>query len=145
MAGVIPRFTDGPVTCAVAEPVAGGLLVEARAGGLVGVAAAGSVVCLGISTKDATPAASAVSTDGFGNTVVNVATAQVTEYTAVAAEGYYPVTYAAAATFGQLLVCASGGRVTPAAAAPDARTIVGRCWEPNGVTAGAVGLAKIDC
>lgn len=145
MAGVIPRFTDGPITCTVGEPVAGGRMVEARAGGVVGVAAAGSLVCLGIATKDATPVADAVSTDAFGNTVVNVGGAQVTDKTAVAAEGYYPVTYAANATFGQLLVCAANGQVTPAGATPDARTVVGKCWEPNGVNAGAVGLAKIDC
>lgn len=143
MAGVIPRYTDGPVTCTVGEPVAGGLMVEARAGGVVGVAAAGSLVALGVATTDATPPADAVSTDAFGNTLVN--TAGVSQYTAVASEGYYPVTFAAAATFGQALVCAANGQVTPAAAAADPRTIIGKCWEPNGVTAGAVGLAKIDC
>ena len=33
--------------------------------------------------------------------------------------------------------------LTPAGATPDARTIVGRCTEPGGVAAGAVGLAWI--
>jgi hypothetical protein len=53
------------------------------------------------------------------------------------------VTYAGAATFGQLLIAAANGQVTPAGAAPDVRTIVGRCTAPAGVGAGAVGLIRL--
>ena len=41
------------------------------------------------------------------------------------------------------LVAAANGQVTPAGATPDARTIVGRCTNPGGVAAGAVGLMRI--
>lgn len=143
MSGVVPRFQHGgPVTYQVAEAVAGGKLVEARAGGLVGVAAAASVHVLGIATKDAQPTASGASTDSFGNPVQSLV--EVTNTVAVDGNGkIYPVTYAAAAAFGDVLIAAANGQVTPAGAAPDARQIVGRCVEPNGVAAGAVGLARI--
>ncbi|MGH8938619.1 MAG: hypothetical protein ACRDV2_04635, partial [Actinomycetes bacterium] len=55
-----------------------------------------------------------------------------------------PVKYAAAAAFGDKLVAASNGRVTPAGATPDARTIVGECTELAGVTVvDSVALAWI--
>lgn len=142
MAGVVPRFEKGPITCTVAETVRGGQLVEARAGGVVGVAGAGSATVLGVATKDAAPPGTRQGTDEFGHlTYTEVA---ITEYVAVGGAGaVYPVTYAAAANFGDRLVAAAEGQVTPAGATPDARTIVGVCWEPNGVTAGSVGLARI--
>lgn len=152
MAGVIPRFTTGPVTYNVVETIKGGQLVEARAGGKVGVAADGSTKVLGVATKDATPPASAQSTDVFGNTVTNVT--EVTEFVAVGHAAEYPVTYAVAAAFGELLAAAANGQVRPfyatdpdatgaLVADPGAQVIVGRCTEPAGVAAGAVGLARI--
>ena len=51
--------------------------------------------------------------------------------------------YAAAANFGDALICAANGQVTPAGATPDARQIVGKCTAPNGVGIGAVGLMRI--
>ncbi len=54
-----------------------------------------------------------------------------------------PVTYSAAAVFGDALVATALGQVAPAAAAPDARSIVGRCTAPNGVAAGGTGLMRI--
>ena len=144
MGGVVPKFESGPVTYAVVEVVVGGLLVEARAASKVGVAAAGSLKCLGVATSDAQPTNPGPTTDAFGNTVYSQV--NVDQYTAVGGNGrIYPVTYAADAAFGDMLVCAAAGKVTPAGATPDARTIVGQCREPGGVVIATkvIGLAKI--
>lgn len=143
MGGVIPRFEAGqPITFQVTEAVAGGKLAEGRAAGKIGVAAAGSFKCLGIATKDARPAASGASTDADGFPVQSLV--EITDKVALGGGGaVYPVTYAVAAAFGDLLICAANGQVAPAGAAADVRTIIGKCVEPNGVLIGAVGLAKI--
>lgn len=143
MPGVIPKFQHGgPVTYTVVEAVKGGQVVEARAGSKIGVAGAGSVRVLGVATKDARPAVSANAVDADGFPVTN--TTMITEYVAVGGNGeHWPVKYSAAAAFGDPLVATALGQVGPAGAAPDARTIIGRCTEPAGVIAGAIGLAKI--
>lgn len=145
MSGVTPRYQGGgPVTYQTVETIVGGQLVEARTGGLVGVAAAGSIKCLGIATKDATPTVAGTGTDAYGNPTVAIQ--YVTNTVAVGGTpAIWPVTYAANAAFGDALIVAANGTVTPAGAAPDARTVVGRCVEPNGVVVGtnAVGLAKL--
>jgi hypothetical protein len=144
MGGIIPKFESGPVTYEVVESVKGGLLVEGRAAKKVGLAAAGSVKCLGVATTDAKPVSSSTGTDPFGN--VTVTFDPIDQYTAVGGNGrIYPVEYAADAAFGDPLICAANGKVTPAGAAPDARTIVGQCREPGGVVVAtkSVGLAKI--
>lgn len=144
MAGVIPKFTTGPVTYKVGEVVPGGSLVAARddlPAGTVGVAGAGSLRVLGVATKDAKPASDPNSTDEFGNLRLDVS--GVTDLVAVGV-GFYPVKYAATAKHGDALIAAANGQVTPAGATPDARSIVGYCAEVLGVTAGAVGLAKIS-
>lgn len=145
MSGVIPRFEHGwAITFQVVETIKGGQLVEARAGSKVGVAAAGSLKCLGVATKDARVPITGTTTDAEGFPVQSLV--EVTEYVAVNGGGaVFPVTYAAAAAFGDRLICAALGQVTPAGVAPDARTIVGICYEPAGVLIGAVGLAKIRC
>lgn len=132
MSGITPKFEQGPITYTVAEPVTGGQLIEARTGN-VGVAAAGSLKVLGVALKDATNAAAAA-TDSY----------PLPSTVPVANDVVVRVTYAAAATFGQKLIAAANGQVTPAGAAPDARTIVGYCADPAGVGAGATGLAYID-
>lgn len=151
MPGVVPKFAGGPITCRVLETVKGGQLVEARTSavtnfgiGNCGVAAAASTKVLGVATKDARPPASNESTDAFGNVTVDVT--QITEFTAVGINGVYPVLYSANAAFGDPLVATANGTVAPAGAAPDARTIVGRCWEPGGVVfaTNPLGLAKIN-
>lgn len=147
MAGVIPKYKGGPVTYQVVETIKGGQLVEARAGSKVGVAAAGSTTCLGVATKDATPAATLSGTDAtFGWPTLNQN--PVTDYVAV--EGipsiFADVVYAANASFGALLKCAANGQVTPFVSGTDAPAlIVARCVEPAGVTVGtkATGLTKI--
>ena len=151
MPGVVPKFVGGPITCRVLETVKGGQLVEARTAavaspgiGNIGVAAAASVKVLGVATKDARVPASNETTDTFGNVTVDVT--QITEFTAVGVEGVYPVLYSANAAFGDPLVATANGTVAPAGVTPDARTIVGRCWEPGGVVfaTNPLGLVKIN-
>lgn len=131
MSAITPKFETGPITVTVVEAVAGGQLVEGRSNGC-GVAAAGSLVVLGVAEKDATNAAAA-STDSY----------PLPSTTSVLVRGVARVTYAASATFGQKLIAAANGQVTPAGATPDARTVVGICWEAAGVANGASGLMKI--
>ena len=142
MTAVTPRFAAGPVTFTVLAPVVGGQLVDGAVGG-VQPSAAASAVCVGVATSDALPTSTSQAPTVPGAPVaVNLAPypAQV----AVAVKGVWPLTYAAAATFGQRLICAANGQVTPAAATPDARTVVGICMEPAGVTLGGVGATLID-
>lgn len=143
----IPQVTKtGPRTYVPASAVAitAGQVVEARAGGRIGPAAAGSLVALGVALQDAIAPEDLVTsaTTVGGRSVLN--TAVLPQNVAVA---YSPtevtVTYAAAATFGQSLIAAANGQVTPAGATPDARTLVGVCTAPAGVGAGAVGLMRI--
>jgi hypothetical protein len=142
MPGVTPRFARGPVTVTALAQITGGQLVDGGVNGCT-PSGAGSVVCLGVALEDAIPAATSQAPTVPGAPVaVNLAPypAQV----AVASEGILPVTYAAAATFGQRLVTAANGQVTPAAATPDARTVVGICYEPAGVGAAAVGAMLLS-
>ncbi|SDC45912.1 hypothetical protein [Nocardioides lianchengensis] len=127
--GAIPQVRKtGPKSYPAAEAVVGGQLVEGRAASKVGVAAAGSVKVLGVSLNDAV---AVLVTDPVGG-VLN--TAPLGTRVNVAKGVEVPVKYAAAAALGDKLIAASNGRVTPAGANPDARTIVGECTEPAGVT-----------
>lgn len=132
--GAIPQVRKtGPKSYPCVQATTGGQLVEGRStsGGGVGPAAAGSVKVLGVALNDAVttlitdPVAGVLDTAPLG-TRVNVAKSVEV-----------PVTYAAAAAFGDKLIAAANGQVTPAGATPDARTIVGECTEPGGVAAGA--------
>lgn len=131
MSAITPKYETGPITVTVVEAVTGGQLVEGRSNGC-GVAAAGSLVVLGVAQKDATNATPAT-TDSY----------PLEPTCPVLVRGVARVTYANAATFGQKLIAAANGQVTPAGTTPDARTIVGTCWEPAGVSGSAVGLMKI--
>lgn len=148
MPGVVPKFVGGPITYKVKGTVHGGRLVEGQVpdvdGGIIAEAAAGSTKVLGVATKDARKAVAPTSADAFGNPVTDLT--QVTDEVAVGKGGVYPVTYAANAAFGDKLIAAANGTVTPAGATPDARTIVGECREPLGVVVATntVGLAWIN-
>jgi hypothetical protein len=143
MPSVVTRFQTGPRTYPAVEAITGGQRVEARVGG-VGVAAAGSLVVKGVAKDDA-------SNTGTPLTPATVAGhPQLAAYvipTSVAVESngatVAGVTYTAAATFGQKLIAAANGQVTPAGATPDARTIIGECDEIAGVAAGGVGAIII--
>jgi hypothetical protein len=134
MPTVIPRFDQGPVTFTAIAAVTGGQLVDGVAGG-VQPSGAGSSTCVGVATTDALPTATSQAPTIPGVSVA-VNAAPLPSVVAVANEGVWPLTYAAAATFGQRLITAANGQVTPAGATPDARTVVGTCYEPGGVGAG---------
>lgn len=145
MGGIIPKFESGPVTYEVNAVVRGGRLVEPDGvTAKVKHATAASTKVLGVATTDALPTSAAPTTDQFGNQVITME--PIDKFTAVGGNGrIYPVEYAANAAFGDWLIAAADGKVTPAGAAPDARTIVGQCREPGGVVVAtkAVGLAKV--
>ena len=120
------------LTYSAAEAIVGGQVVERRTGvRIVGVAAAGSLIVAGVSLVDV-PVTSAV----LGGTKVSDG-----ENVLVTRLAVVPVTFAAAATVGQKLIVAANGQVTPAGAAPDARTVIGEAFEA--VALGAVGLAYV--
>lgn len=143
MSGVPQVTKSGPKTFVPTENILGGQLVEGRAAGRIGVAAAGSLKVLGVALTDAqspdTFATGPTTVGGFPQ----INAAPLPTNVAVAYGGIETnVKYLAAATFGDVLIAAAGGTVTPAGATPDARTIVGRCTAPAGVAAGAVGLMR---
>lgn len=144
MPGVTPRFDRGPVTFTVVPTasIVGGQLVDATATG-VQPAGAASNVCLGVAVTDAL-GATVAQTPTVPGAPVAVNLAPFPNTVGVASEGVYPVTYAAAATFGQRLITAANGQVTPAGATPDARQVVGICYEPAGVALGAVGAMSLS-
>lgn len=147
MSAVAQVTKTGPRTYVPVENITGGQLVEGRVlSGVaaIGVAAAGSTTVVGVALVDgqAPSAISTTPTTVNGRPVLNAAI--IPPAIAVAYGGIeVPVTYAAAAAFGQKLIAAANGQVTPAGATPDARTIVGTCTQPGGVAAGAtVGLMR---
>ena len=130
--GAIPQVRKtGPKSYPAAEAILGGQLVEGRTtnGGSVGVAAAASVKVLGVALNDAVATLVTEPVNGV------LDTAPLGTRVNVAKSVEAPVKYAAAAAFGDKLIAASNGRVTPAGATPDARTIVGECTEVGGVSA----------
>ncbi|MFE7746864.1 hypothetical protein [Nocardia sp. NPDC057455] len=136
----VPIVTKaGPRTYTPDEPILGGQLVEARTGGKIGVAAAGSVKVLGVALTDGQDPDAVV----LNGQPLNAA---ITPTKIGVAYGgmEVPVTYSANAAFGDKLVATATGKVAPAGATPDARTIVGICAEPAGVTvaSNAVGLMR---
>lgn len=139
MAGT-PFLTLGPDTVEVSVAVAAGQGVEPDPAnpGMVRPWSAGSVTCLGVARTQAAPAGS--------NAMNNFA--PVPRTTAAQYTGDIRVVYAAAAAWGDLLVAAANGQVTPYAAPADVtpstyNQIIGRCSEPSGVTAGATGRARL--
>lgn len=146
----IPQVTQGgPKTFVPADNafVRGGRGVEAVAGGRIQEWGAGTTKALGCALTDAIAPEDVntqATTDANGRPVLN--TVVLPTSVAVAYGGTeVPMTYAADAAFGDPLVAAANGEVTPAGAAPDARTIVGRCTAPAGVTVASnpVGLVRL--
>jgi hypothetical protein len=139
MPGAAQYTQDGPSTYEVSVAVTGGMVVEwdgTTASAKIRPCSAGSLVALGVALSDANPAGTDSTPMGLGGWArPEVAVAHGLN------EVY--VTYAAITTLGQALICAASGQVTPAGATPDARTVIGRCTEPAGVAAGAVGRMRI--
>lgn len=149
MSGVVQFRQGGPATFTPADnaTVRGGRVVEAVAGGRIQEAGAASLVALGVALTDAIAPEDVVTTtsnDALGRPVL-AAVAIPTKVAVAYAGTECKVTYAANASFGQKLICAANGTVTPAGATPDARTIIGVCTEPGGVVVAtnAVGLMRI--
>ena len=148
MAGIVQVTQGGPKTFTPADNqvIKGGQVVEATTGGRIKVAAAGSFKVLGVALTDAVapedfPGANG--TDTLGRPVVSAVPIPTTVAVAYAGTEV-KVTYAATAAFGDKLIAAADGKVTPAGATPDARTVVGICTEPAGVTAAnATGLIRL--
>lgn len=136
----------GPATYTPADnaAVTGGHVVEAVGTERIQLAGAASVKVLGIAVIDGIAPEDLVLTPTTvgGRSVLNTAVLPTT--VSVAYGGMeVPCEYAAAAAFGDPLIAAAGGTVTPAGATPDARTIVGRCTQPGGVAAaGDFGLVR---
>ncbi|WP_032376005.1 hypothetical protein [Rhodococcoides fascians] len=148
MSGIVQVTKTGPRTYVPASGVAvlGGRLVEGRAGGRIGHAAAGSLRVLGAALNDAIAPEDLVTTPTTvaGRPVLSAAI--LPQNVAVASGGVeVRLTYSANASFGDALVATADGTVGPAGAAPDARTIIGRCAEPNGVVfaTNPVGLTRV--
>jgi hypothetical protein len=146
MAGIPQVTKTGPRTYvpAVGQVITGGQLVEGTTGGRIRVATAGSTRVLGVAVTDAVAPESLVTDPTLVNGQYVLNAAPRPQNVAVAYGGIeVPVVYSAAAAFGDLLIAAANGQVAPAGATPDARTIVGRCTAPAGVTTpGQVGLMR---
>ncbi len=131
-----PFAYHGPPTVEVSVPVTKGQGLEwdPDNAGKVRPWSAGSATPVGVAHTDAAPAAA----NAYNNyaPLPRAVAAQIgpTETRVI---------YAANCAPGELLVAASDGRVTPAGATPAAATVIGRCTEPSGVTAGATARARL--
>lgn len=139
MSGVAQYRKSGPRTFTPGAAIRGGRVVEPHATpGRIQEAAAGSFKTLGVALTDAIAPEAVVNAPVMGadgRPVTAMYSAPTT--VAVADSGIeVKVTYAANASFGDRLIAAANGTVTPAGAAPDARAIVGKCTEPLGVVVG---------
>jgi len=126
MAGANPAYEWGPIPFEVNQAVVGGQLVEPDAAtGRIKPAAAGSAVCLGVACTDAIPAATNQN-DNANDTNLS----PIGPYVAVASQGYWVLTYAAACTLGTKVKVAANGTVTPWVSGTDAAAlVVGICCE----------------
>jgi hypothetical protein len=145
MSGVVQWRKAGPRTFSPASgtTVKGGQVVETvTPAGRIQPAGAASVKAIGVALADAIAPENVVTTPTTGADGRPVtAMYSLPTIVGVADRGIeVRVTYTAAANFGDKLICAANGQVTPAGATPDARTIVGYCSEPLGVAAAGVGL-----
>jgi hypothetical protein len=132
MSAILPRFKQGPTNYQVSTLIFGGQLVEpttVTAGTTdltVKPAGAASVNALGVAAADANViTAQTGAANTYGQPQIDISV--LADYTA-----WY--TNAAAANQGVKLIAAANGTVTPAGATPDARTVVGVCTHPGGVT-----------
>jgi hypothetical protein len=122
----------GPETFIVNVAVARGQLVMPDSTtGKIKPATAAAATVLGVARDDAAPEGSGSSTN-FGTLRPEVAVFQA-PYTV-------KVTFAADTTFGQKVIAAASGQVTPGVVAGQ---VVGYCVEPNGVLAGNQGKLKL--
>lgn len=125
-------FQLGPATYVVnAAVTAGQVVVPDGTTGMIKPAVGADAVCLGVARDDAAPAGS--------GTATNFATLRP-EVAVYSAPYEVRVTFAANTTFGQKVIAAAGGQVTPGVVAGQ---VVGYCTEPTGVLAGNKGKIKL--
>lgn len=135
------RYTSGPQTYTAVEAVARGQVVEGRDGGIptggswgpVGVAGAGSDRVVGVALKRAAPSGTYDPT-AQPLDVYNIVGAPP-EVAVAVAPASVAVTFAAAASFGQQVMAAASGKVTPYVAAAGAN-------EVQTITEGGTGLTS---
>lgn len=151
MSGALPHYRLGPDSYQVSALVLGGQLVVAdgSAATTVSVAGAAAINVLGVAGIDGAPIPNqAGDTDSLAGAASLLDISVLPDYIPV----YHGpcdmhATYAANATFGQLLKTAASGAVTPWVSGTDTlpATIVGRCTQPGGVTvsANAVGRMRL--
>jgi len=150
MSGALPHYRTGSDSYQVSAAVAGGQLVVADGSAALTVSPAGAAAInvLGVAGNDAAPIPNqAGNTDSLAGGAPLLDISVVPDNVAVHHNVDMHVTYAANATFGQLLKAAASGAVTPWVSGTDTNpaTIVGRCTQPGGVTvsSNAVGRARI--
>lgn len=144
MPGVVPRFQHAvSPTYTAGAFIVGGMLVEGTDTGTVVPATAASTRVLGVASKDARPGPRAGVTTTNADGFPQFDSSMITDEVAIWKVGEFGLTFAANARFGQRLVAAANGQVTPAPAGAPADQIVGTCTEPGGVVANAKGLARL--
>src|SRR5689334_7197217 len=144
MPGVIPAYDRGPVTYEVNATVAGGQLVMPDTGGKIKPATTGAVSCLGVATTDAVPVGTSQTQTVVGTTSSDLMASPISQYVAVAMKGVWSLTAQGAINFGdRVIVGTTSVTVAAAGATPDARTVVGYCVEPLGISNGAKGLIEL--
>jgi hypothetical protein len=161
MPGALPVMKLGPISYQVSGLVAGGQLVCPTGSTSAGPPAAGSAATvMALTTANVTSLANGfLGVLGVAGSDANVLTqpglpgnvgseypsgydqvidiSLLPDFTAVYTIGLFNLLYEAACPFGALLIAGVAGGVTPAGSAPDARTIIGRCVQPGGVSAGS--------
>lgn len=149
MSASLPHYKQGPANYQVATLVYGGQFVQPNtltAGTTdltVNLAQSGSVNVLGVAGGDANVlSAQTGAANTYGEPLIDISV--LTDYTSVYAGGYDMwVWYAGAVIPGSKLIIgsANNGTVVVAGSSPDARTVVGVCTHPGGVSSGMLTQA----
>ncbi len=143
------HYKLGPDSYQVSAAVTAGQLVIADGSSATTVSPAGAnaINVLGVATTNAAPVPDqSSSTDSLAGGAPLLDISYVSDYVSVAHGCDMLVTYAASATFGQLLKTAASGQVTPWVDGSDTHPayIIGRCTQPGGVASGStVARARI--
>lgn len=142
MSGALPHTKNGPDSFQVSALVLGGQLVvptSANATTVMPCASAGALNVLGVAGNDASPyvsQASFVDANAGNQPLVDISV--LPDYVAVhRSPADIHVTYEAACNFGQQLMSAATAGNVKAWDGVTPSTIIGKCTQPGGVTAGA--------
>lgn len=137
MPGIQYKFQHGPTTHQAAAPIVGGQVVvpDPTDDTLIRPAGAGATNVIGVALNDALPAGS---DDDLVYSTVRPDVALANSPMVV------PVVFAAAATYGDHVVAADAGQVTPATAAVDSRLIIGKVVDKGDVPANGVAHIRLN-